>query len=281
MYYKGNVSSLWDFLSDIFHQYEEEDLYSPSALSSVPHLAHLLLRDVECQAIIRDLIASEDLKSNFNRRKYVENLSRLIDTPSIDPRLKVRAMAIRVIEQLTWKANGVLDLDGNPASEEIKQRSLKEAQEALKIAEGFPYSKALLEEVLYTVKRCLRLATEDTWAKVCTEAKAINRRDDMYFALRFLADGLSRAFYSQEKEVEPYFTEIAEIKISWGECGKMLAEYWERHLLPILESPTTSPMVKTTMAKVFDQTTVTLPLRQNGKIDQLDRVYCKLGENKG
>lgn len=194
MYYNGDVITLWGFLSDIFHQYDERELYSSSALSSVPHLAHLLLRDVECGILITSLIQSEEVKRSFTVQRYLEMLSRIITTPSIDPKLKARALAIRVMEQCHWYSGKVLDLDKNPASKEIKERSLREAQEAIEIAKQCSFSKGLSEIALYNVHNGMSRPLDDCWIRVCAEAESIKRGDDVYFAVKFFAKTSSQGF---------------------------------------------------------------------------------------
>jgi hypothetical protein len=223
----------------VLHRYDEEDLYSPSALSFVPHLAHLVLRDVECGIIIRTLVMSDDVKNNFNIHKLLEVLSRIIDTQFIDPNLKARALAIRVMERCRWNWGEVRDLDGNLASEEIKQRSMQEIQEAFIIAqESSIANKALLMKVVYAVQKGLGSSTDDCWNKVCTEAKCVKSQDDVYFALNFLGARINRAIRNKDaKAIQSCLKELSKKRNSGGECWKLLDELYTEKITPLLQSP--------------------------------------------
>lgn len=265
MYYKGDVISLWNFLSDIFYQYDEEDLYSSSALSSITNLAHLVLRDVECGILINSLVQSEAVKSSFKILRYLEILSRIIDTPSIDPKLKARALAIRVIEQCDWRRGEVLDLDGYPASEEIKRRSLREAQEAIEIAKQYSLSdKALLENALYIVHTGLGLPLDDCWKRVCIEAKSIKHGDDLYFAIHFSRNKLHRALNNRDvMNVKSALAVLSENQVSGGECGQLMADHMKRELTQSLESPVLSSEVKASLMTWLNEKTDILHVHPN------------------
>jgi len=80
----------------------------------------------------------------------------------------------------------------------------------------------------------------------------------MLFSVQFFFWSLMRAFHSQTpgKEIAPYIAELRKIKLSWGECGKLLAEVYEQKFVSkLLESPTVSPALKTSLGVVFDHTT--------------------------
>ena len=95
MYHNGDVTSLWNFLSDLLYSYDEEVLYSSDALSPVPNLGHFIMLDIECGLHVHDLSLtfSETLKKNFGK-SCLTNLTSIIECPDMDPSIKARTLTI-------------------------------------------------------------------------------------------------------------------------------------------------------------------------------------------
>ena len=251
MYYNGDIISLWHFLSDLLHCYDEEDLYSSDSLSFIPHLAHLILRDIECGILILELSLSEDLKSNFKIEKFLPILTRIIGCPDINPNIKARALAVRVIERCQWRWDGVVDLNDKPVSDELKEDCLREAREAMEIAKQHTFSNtAFYEMILGTVNRCLKLPTDDYWTKVRTQAKSLELRDDLFFAWVFIANRIAHAIYLDIDvvEVEAVFSDVSERYVCFGEFGKLVADYVNHRWKPILEMSTIKAALEATQS---------------------------------
>jgi len=271
--------SLWHFLSELLHCRNESELYSSDALSSVPHLAHLLLREVECGILISALGLSEELKSNFRIKQLLWSLTRIVTCPDIDPKIKARALVLRVLERCHWRRDEIIDrIDNKPASEKLKEDSLSAAVEAWEIANqlAFP-NTALYELTLAEVKGCLgRLETEaEHWTVACTNAKSLQLREDLYFATVFPTARMTRALYSPLDcvEIQAVFTDISERYAGLGEFGKLLVEIINQKWKPILEIP----RIKEAFEAIESGRGV-LSIQTFFNIVGAD---CELGENKG
>src|SRR5271163_2362067 len=99
LYYKGDILTLWLFLGDVFQRYDELTLCSCNRLSNTPHLAYLLLLRVECRMLIHDLSATLDkrLHEDWRFTRDFFTMTQIIRTQSIEPELKAKAMAMRIM----------------------------------------------------------------------------------------------------------------------------------------------------------------------------------------
>jgi len=188
--------------------------------------------------MICHFVLSEEIKEGINVQQLLRVLSFIIDNPSIAPKWKARAMAIRIGEQFNWDYRGVEDLDGNPANEATKQKSLFEIQEAIELADeaGF-LDKGFLYYVNCIVRKGLGLPFEESWIRVCIEAKSVKPRGDIMFGLFHLESRMQRAIENRNGNAIRATLKDWEKMKSFGEMGKLLEEGWEEHILPQLEYP--------------------------------------------
>lgn len=237
MYYQGDIISLWHYLSDLLYRHDEDDLFR--AISSVPHLVHLLLRDIECRVLMASL-TEPPLRNTFKMEDVVKTLTRIIGHPNIDPHIKARALAMRVVEKCDWNTNDVRNLNGKPASEDVKQGCLAGALDALEIArKNKVFNLAFYYLVVYIVRDGLGRPDPETWSKVASYAKSVTVRDDLYFALVYMNSRVGKAIQApvNGSVIQECLREVSEYGRSCGEWGKLLAEVAERTWKPIFDSP--------------------------------------------
>lgn len=220
---------LWIYLSELIYQHDQTDLLAPSTLANSPHLAHLILRHVECSFAIRDLAPAE-LKANIDVEDLLRTLDALITASFIDRNIKARATAIRILQQCYWRPGQVLDLNNEPVSQEFKHQALRDIQAALNLNELSDETKrneGLLYYTLYRVRAGLGLPCDRNWDDACAHLKLVDS-NDLYVTLPFLVDSLKKALTSEDNIA--IRTGIAAIKeaISLGEWGQMFySGFWK------------------------------------------------------
>jgi len=193
---------------------------------------------MECGILISNLSLSNTLQSAFKIENLLMLLTLISGSPDVDPEIKARALALRVLERCQWKWDEVFDLDDMPASNQVKQDCLREAREAMQLAKRHGFSNtALFESTLVTVKRPLGLPTKDDWNDVCAQAKSLELRDDLYFAVNFATSRVDRALKAGPDyvEIQAVLNDVAERYASLGEFGKLVVENVDRHWKPLLE----------------------------------------------
>jgi hypothetical protein len=230
LYYKSEVLKLWIYIAELIYRHDKKELLSSSTLANSPHLAHLILRHVECSCAIRDLAPAE-LKANIDVEDLLRTLDALINASFIDPNIKVRATAIRILQQCHWRSGEVLNLNNEPASTEVKHQALRDIQEAINLNELSEESKrneGLLYYALYRVRTGLGLPCERNWEDACAHLELVDS-NDLYVTLPFLVDNLKRALTSDDSVVIQ--KSIAAIKeaMSLGEWGQMFySGFWKK-----------------------------------------------------
>jgi hypothetical protein len=230
LYYKSEVLKLWIYIAELIYRHDKKELLSSSTLANSPHLAHLILRHVECSCAIRDLAPAE-LKANIDVEDLLRTLDALINASFIDPNIKVRATAIRILQQCHWRSGEVLDLNNEPASTEVKQQALRDIQEAVnlnELSEGSKRNEGLLYYALYRVRAGLGVPCERNWEDACAHLELVDS-NDLYVTLPFLVDNLKRALTSDDCiAIRKNIVAIKEA-ISLGEWGQMFySGFWKK-----------------------------------------------------
>jgi hypothetical protein len=232
MYYKGDILTLWVYLSEILQRYDE-DAILPSTMASTPHLVHLLLRQIDCAILIKWGCPGK-LSDGISIEKLLHNLTLIIDNPLIDPESRSRALAMRVMKQCNWFAGRVNDLDGKPASEELKERSLRETREAIRLHEDFKTTnKGMLYLTLHIVERGLGMPTEGSWANACSQLSLLDR-DDLRVSLSFIIFRTPAAVNAKDNKTVKACVLAIQEALALGEWGKMFDTQWFKKTEPNL-----------------------------------------------
>jgi hypothetical protein len=228
LYHKGDILTLWMYLSELFSPHDNEILLSPSTLSSTPGLAHLLLRHIECGFLIRKM-ASPKVKAGIDIDDLLSKLDLVLDAPNLHAEDKTRAIAFRVTEQGHWLPDRVDSPNGGPASEILKQNSIRQCQKAIKIHEEFATANgASLNFVYAMVKRSLGYSNaSESWDAACSELPPLDR-DDLYFSMKSLTQRLFKAVVSGDVIGLRMSLPALNETLSLGEWVKMFYDKWWR-----------------------------------------------------
>ena len=228
MYYKGDILSLWIFLSELFHRFDENELYSPSKLASTPHLVYLHLRYLECAFLIRKMTSS-GIKTSIKLEDLLKKLDKIIIIPSLDPEIKTRALCLRVIEMCSWCSDRVDDANGGPVAAPTKLKAIELSQEAIRIHNEFSTENG--PAVMYVramVRRSLLLPrAQETWVTACADLRLLDR-DDLYFSLKSITQQLFRAISSGDVSALRDCLPALDETLSLGEWGKIFYDKWWR-----------------------------------------------------
>ena len=225
LYHKGDIMTLWIYLSERFSRYD--NILNAPLPKSTPPLHHLLLRYVEVSFLIRKM-TSPVVKSGMHIDALLKTLDRIIDTPQLHPEHKSRAIILRVAEQALWYADRVEDVHGDPASEALKQTSIRLIKEAYSIHENFATQNGAAVNFVYaTVRRSLGYSQEDSWNKVCAALPSLDR-DDLYFSMKGITQKLARAINARDVPALRACLPALNETLSLGEWGKMFYDKWWR-----------------------------------------------------
>jgi hypothetical protein len=174
-------------------------------------------------------MTSAKMKTNVDLDNLLTRLDHITDAPSINPDDKVRALVFRVIEQCNWLNDRVDDVNGGPAPEALKQKSLRQRTEAMRIHEEFATKNGTIVYYLNAlIKRSLGLGEwVDSWETACNELATLDR-DDLYFSLKGITQRLFRAINSNDiKAVQSCILPLKET-LTLGEWGQMFHDKWWR-----------------------------------------------------
>ena len=226
LYHKGDIVTLWIFVSELCDRYEDKDLYSPAVLSSTTHLIHLLLRQVECAFLLRKM-TSNSVKAGINHEQLIFVLDRIIEAPKVHPELLTRAMILHVAEQCQWQPNGVKTIYNGPVSETVKQNAFRSTKSAISLHEENATSNGPAVHFTHVmVRRSLGYSlAEGEWANACKAVPNLDR-DDLYFSMKSLTQAIFRAVFTDDatalRECLPALNET----LSLGEWGKIFYDKW-------------------------------------------------------
>lgn len=214
------------YLSELFARDDQNELISPSKLSTAPHLVHLLLRHVECTFLIRKM-TSPSIKQSINVEDHLSRLDHIIAAPSIDPELRTRALLFRVVEMCNWYAGRVEDLNGGPVAAATKLTAIELIREANRIHEENATSNGLAVMYVHAlVRRGLVLPqAQESWVKACGNLKLLDR-DDLYFSVKGLTQRLFQAITSNDPVAVRSCLPALDEMLGLGEFGKIFYDKW-------------------------------------------------------
>ena len=242
LYYKGDILTLWLFLSDLFELYDEQILYNFDTLSTTPHLAYLLLLRVECSMLIHDLSPKLD-KQLHGVRRFAEDffaLTQIIRTPSIDPELKTKAMVMRVMMTIDPGSGRVSEIWGENKNETtqiaLQTKVIQEAQKAIRTHKEYSTSNGeILKFTLACVKDAFGASKFDA-ANTALDSRLFDR-SELFFSLQMLVSVVEEAVAtksSQHLRLAIRYAEETKMLGEWG--GMFTAGWWLNQRLELAET---------------------------------------------
>ena len=242
LYYKGEILTLWLFLSKLFQQYDEQILCSCDTLSKTPHLAYLLLLRVECNLLIHDLSSEMDKQLNAIWRFSNDffTLTQIIQTLSIDPELKTKAMAMRVMMTVYPGSGKVSEIWADNRSETsqiaLRTKVIEEAKKAISIHKQYSTDNGdILRFTLAYVKDAFG-ASEFEAAGTALASRVLDR-SELYFSIQKLASLVEEAVATNSSEhlrLSIRYAEEAKVLGEWG--GMFTAGWWLSQRLELADS---------------------------------------------
>lgn len=226
LYYQGDVISLWIYLSELFSRYDGK--LSAALPGSTPHLHHLVLRYVEVSFLIRKM-TSPGVKSGMSIDPLLAMLDRIIEARKPHPEHKSRALILRVSEQAVWLVECVEDAHGGPASQALKQASIRQINEAVAIHEQLLTSNGPSVNFVHAVVRrgLGYIKAQEEWDEACDMVPSLDR-DDLYFSLKAITQKLFRAINSQDVSDLRATIPALQETLGLGEWGKLFYDKWWR-----------------------------------------------------
>lgn len=230
-YYKGDILSLWLFLSRLFGRYDEEIICNRDTLSTTPHLAYLLLLRIECSMLIHDLSSKLDKQIHGDWR-FAEDffaLTQIIETPSIDPELKTKAMALRVMMTIDPGSGTVSEIWGENTDETsqiaLQTKVIEEARNALRIHKKYSTTNGeILRFTLACVKDVLSSSKFEA-AAIALDSRLFDR-SELYFSLQMIVSVVEEAVATKSSEHLRLSIRYAEETKVLGEWGGMFTAGW-------------------------------------------------------
>jgi hypothetical protein len=218
--------TLWMYLSELFDRYDQKELMSMSKLSTAPHLAHLLLRHIECSLLIRKMTSSS-IKASIKLEDLLSRLGHIIHAESIDPEHRTRALLFHISEMCNWYSDRVEDLNGGPVAPAIKLQAIELSREAVQIHEENATSNGTAVMYVHAmVRRSLKLPqAQENWVKACGDLKLLDR-DDLFFSLKALTQHLFRAITSKDPIAVRSCLPALDETLGLGEWGKIFYDKW-------------------------------------------------------
>lgn len=235
LYYKGDILSLWLHLSELFQTHDYENLFAPSTLTSNPHLAYLLVRHMECAITLKMLNGALFSTLGLDFDTLFHLLGRLGDNKYIDPEIRARAMALRVVRTFGWESGKVAHCWAD--KEELESASpitlqlklVREIEGALHLHERFDtQNAAILHLVLCLVKRSLPRPFQQDYATAVKLHKTAINRDDLFATFVYLNLTLRTAIERRNRPViRAMLRMVSELKLL-GEWGMLFSDWWKR-----------------------------------------------------
>lgn len=232
LYYKGDILTLWLFLSDILDRYDEQTLCSCETLSTTPHLPYLLLLRVECSMLIHDLSSTLDarLHEDWRFARDFVTLTQIIQAQSIEPGLRTKAMALRVMMTVDPGSGTVSEIWGEIMVQEHSQSAFQakvihEAKMAIRIHNEYSTCNGdLLRFTLAYVKDALH-ASEFEAANIALHSRLLDR-GELYFSHQMLVSVVEAAVATNSSQNLRFAIRYAQETNVLGECGGMFNGGW-------------------------------------------------------
>ena len=185
LYYKGDILSLWLYLSELFQSHNYNELFAPRTLEVNPHLAYLLIQHIECAITLKILNGGLFATLGLNFDTLFHLLGRLSENRYVNPELRARAMAMRVVRTFGWESGKVSncwaeteDQAASPITLQLKL--VQEIEIAFHFHKQFSTgNSAILHLVLCLVKRAIDRTFEENYAAAIKLHKTAIDRDDL------------------------------------------------------------------------------------------------------
>ena len=230
LYYKGDILSLWLFLSNLFQRYDEQILCDCDTLSITPHLAYLLLLRVECSMLIHDLSSKLD-KQLHGVWRFAQDffiLTQIIRTPSLDPELKTKAMAMRImmtIDPGTGKVSEIWGENKETSQIALQTKVIQEAKRAIRTHQEYSTNNGdILKFTLSCVKDTFG-ASKFEAANTALDSRILDR-SELYFSLQMLVSVVEEAVATKSSQHLRLCIRYAEETKVLGEWGGMFTAGW-------------------------------------------------------
>ena len=174
-------------------------------------------------------MTSSVIKSGMSIDPLLTMLDRIIEARKSHPEHKSRALTLRVSEQAIWLVERVEDVHGGPASQGLKQASIRQINEAVAIHEEFITSNgASVNFVHAVVRRGLGyIKAQEEWDEACDRVPSLDR-DDIYFSLKAITQKLFRAINSHDVSALRATIPALQETLELGEWGKLFYDKWWR-----------------------------------------------------
>ena len=229
LYYKGDILTLWLFLSNLFDRYDDQTLLSCDTLSTTPHLAFLLLLRIECSMLIHDSSSTLDKRLHeiwrFSRDFFI--LTQIIRTQSRTPELKTKAMALRVMMTMDPATGTVHEIwRETPDSDHSQQtKAVQEAKRAIRIHKEYTTDNGdILKFTLAFVKDTLGTSQFEA-ANFAVKARLLDR-SELYFSHQMLVSVLEAAVATKSCSCLRHAIRYAKETTAIGEWGGMFGAGW-------------------------------------------------------
>ena len=244
LYYKGDILTLWLFLGDVFERYDELTLCSCNTLSNTPHLAYLLLLRVECRMLIHDLSATLDkqLHEDWRFTRDFFTITQIIRTQSIEPELKAKAMAMRIMMTIDSGRGTVSEIwhetitDGDHSQNTFQTKVIQEAKQAIRIhKEHATHNGSILRFTRAYVNDGLRISKLEA-ANTALNGRLLDR-GDLYFSYHMLVAVIEAAVTTDSSRYLRLGIRYAEESRTVGEWGAMFTtEWWLTRRLELIDT---------------------------------------------
>jgi len=232
LYYKGDILTLWLFLTDLLDRYDERTICSFQALSATSHLPYILLLRVECNMLIHDLSSTLDkrLHEGWRFARDFFTLTQIIRMQSIEPELKTKAMALRAMMTVDPGSGTVSEIWGEITEGEHSQTALQdivvhETEMAVRIHKEYSTCNGHhLRFARAYVKDALRISTLEA-AKFALRARLLDRAE-LYFSHQMLVSVVEAAIAMNSSQYLRVAIRYAQETHVLGECGGMFNGGW-------------------------------------------------------
>ena len=160
-------------------------------------------------------------------------LGRLSENRYVDPELRARAMAMRVVRTFGWESGNVSDCWAETEEQAaspitLQLKLVQEIEGALHLHEQFSTgNSAILHLVLCLVKRAIDRPFEENYAAAIKLHKTAINRDDLLATFVYLNLTLRTAIDRQNRPViRTMIRTISELKLL-GEWGMLFSDWWK------------------------------------------------------
>jgi len=246
-------------------------------LSNTPHLAYLLLLRIECRMLIHDLSATLDkrLQEEWRFTRDFFTLTQIIRTQSIEPELRAKAMAMRIMMTLDPGRGTVSEIwretitDGDHSQNAFQTKVIREAKKAIRIHKEHSINDGnIFRFTLAYVKDVLRVSDLEA-ANTALDGQLLDR-GELYFSYNMLVSVVEAAVASNSSQYLRLAIRYAEETKGLGEWGGMFTAGW--WLTQRLELADTELWKRATEGGVWGEQIPVISTVEKQQISQIIRV---------